>query len=94
MEDHLKDKNRLDREWEALCAYEADPCSTNAAMQKQNISKNRYSEHLPYDHSRVILNDFANVTNSDYINANTIVGFRLPRIASNFIRNLPSIYSL
>ncbi|KAI7685861.1 hypothetical protein SSS_09853 [Sarcoptes scabiei] len=75
MEDHLKDKNRLDREWEALCAYEADPCSTNAAMQKQNISKNRYSEHLPYDHSRVILNDFANVTNSDYINANTITDY-------------------
>lgn len=73
MEDHLKNKNRLDKEWEALCAYEADPCSTNAASQKQNQNKNRYPTLVPYDHSRVILNDFANITNSDYINANTIV---------------------
>ena len=73
MEDHLKKRDRLNQEWEALCAYEADPCSTNAALQKQNSNKNRCPDVLPYDHSRVILNDFANVNNSDYINANTIV---------------------
>lgn len=72
MEDHLKKKDRLDQEWEALCAYEADPCSTNAADQKQNANKNRYPDILPFDHSRVILNDLANDNNSDYINANTI----------------------
>ncbi|XP_054164125.1 uncharacterized protein LOC128961850 [Oppia nitens] len=72
MEDHLKKKDRLDREWEALCAYEADPCSTLAAGLPQNAKKNRFSDILPYDHSRVILNDMANNTGSDYINANTI----------------------
>lgn len=75
MEDHLKKKDRLDQEWEALCAYEADPCSTNAADQKQNANKNRYPDILPFDHSRVILNDLANGNSSDYINANTIVSF-------------------
>jgi len=76
MEDHLKKKDRLDREWEALCAYEADPCSTNAANLPQNAKKNRYPDILPYDHSRVILNDLANISGSDYINANTIVSIR------------------
>lgn len=28
MEDHLKNRDRMDREWAALTAYEADPCST------------------------------------------------------------------
>lgn len=73
MEDHLKNKSRLQHEWEALCAYEVDPCATNAALQKKNANKNRYPTILPYDHSRVILDDSANTTNSDYINANTIV---------------------
>ena len=73
MEDHLKKKDRLEREWDALCAYEADPCATNAAAQKQNANKNRYPDILPYDHSRVILNDLSNANSSDYINANTIV---------------------
>lgn len=73
MEDHLKKKDRLDREWEALCAYEADPCSSSTASQKKNANKNRFPTVLPYDHSRVILNDFSNLSNSDYINANAIV---------------------
>lgn len=75
MEDHLKNRDRLDREWEALCAYEADPCTTNAASLPQVAKKNRYPDVLPYDHSRVILNDLANINGSDYINANTIVSF-------------------
>jgi len=73
MEDHLKKKDRLEREWEALCAYEADPCSTTAAGVRQNAKKNRYPDISPYEHSRVILNDLANISGSDYINANTIV---------------------
>ncbi|XP_053206233.1 receptor-type tyrosine-protein phosphatase N2-like [Panonychus citri] len=72
MEDHMKNKDRLAKEWEALCAYEVDPCSTTAAMLPQNGSKNRYSDVLPFDHSRVILNDLANPNRSDYINASTI----------------------
>ncbi|PRD33203.1 UNVERIFIED_CONTAM: Receptor-type tyrosine-protein phosphatase N2 [Trichonephila clavipes] len=72
MEDHLKNKDRLDREWEALCAYEAELCATSAATQPQNIKKNRYTDVLPYDHSRVILNELSNVSGSDYINASSI----------------------
>ncbi|XP_054007884.1 receptor-type tyrosine-protein phosphatase N2 [Hylaeus anthracinus] len=72
MEDHLKNKDRLDEEWTALCAYEADPCSTEIAESETNIKRNRPGAPLPYDHSRVILNDLANANNSDYINASTI----------------------
>ena len=47
MEDHLKNKDRLDREWESLCAYEAELCSTTAATKPENIKKNRYTDVLP-----------------------------------------------
>lgn len=73
MEDHLKNKDRLDQEWAALCAYEADPSSTEIAESEANIQQNRSGAALPYDHSRVVLNDLANANNSDYINASTIV---------------------
>lgn len=33
MEDHLKNKDRLEQEWIALCAYEADSCATNLALK-------------------------------------------------------------
>lgn len=33
MEDHLNNKNRLDSEWAALCAYEAEPCAVNVARK-------------------------------------------------------------
>ena len=36
------------------------------------MKKNRYTNSLPYDHSRVVLSDLANLSNSDYINASTI----------------------
>lgn len=73
MEDHLKNKDRLDREWKGLLAYEADTCFTIAGQLAQNTKKNRYPDILPYDHSRVILNDSCNSSKSDYINASTIV---------------------
>ncbi|XP_017796150.1 PREDICTED: receptor-type tyrosine-protein phosphatase N2 isoform X1 [Habropoda laboriosa] len=72
MEDHLKNKDRLDQEWAALCAYEVDPCSTETAESEANAACNRPGAALPYDHSRVILNDLANANHSDYINASTI----------------------
>lgn len=37
MEDHLRNKDRLETEWAALCAYEADPCATTIA-QRVSIS--------------------------------------------------------
>ncbi|XP_062577396.1 receptor-type tyrosine-protein phosphatase N2-like [Saccostrea cucullata] len=72
MEDHLKNKDRLDREWEGLCSYEADPSSTDVANDPANIRKNRYSDTVPYDHSRVVLSTNSNASSSDYINASTI----------------------
>ncbi|KAK6631075.1 hypothetical protein RUM43_014171 [Polyplax serrata] len=72
MEDHLKNKDRLEQEWIALCAYEAEPCATTVALKSENEKKNRYNDVLPYDHARVVLNELANVTGSDYINASTI----------------------
>ena len=47
MEDHLKNKDRLSKEWEALCGYEADPCSQDAAKAPENIEKNRVKTALP-----------------------------------------------
>ncbi|XP_011688664.1 PREDICTED: uncharacterized protein LOC105450504 [Wasmannia auropunctata] len=75
MEDHLKNKDRLDQEWAALCAYEAEPSSTEVAESEANVKQNRPSSALPYDHSRIVLNDLANANNSDYINASTIKEF-------------------
>jgi len=73
MEDHLRNKDRLDEEWQALCAYEAEPStSVLIASSSENESKNRCQDVLPYDHSRVVLNALANANGSDYINASTI----------------------
>ncbi|KRT85383.1 tyrosine phosphatase, partial [Oryctes borbonicus] len=72
MEDHLRNKDRLDQEWVALCAYIAEPCETSIALKKENVNKNRCKTVLPYDHSRVVLNELSNATGSDYINASSI----------------------
>ena len=45
MEDHLKNKQRLEQEWVALCGYEAEPCATtidfkvNSVVRQRNIQK-------------------------------------------------------
>jgi len=33
MEDHLKNKQRLEQEWVALCGYEAEPSATTVAFK-------------------------------------------------------------
>lgn len=73
MEDHLKNKDRLEQEWIALCAYEAEPCVAKVGVNESNLPKNRYPDIVPYDHSRVILNQLLNIHGLDYINASTIV---------------------
>lgn len=75
MEDHLRNKGRLQREWEALCRYEAEPGAREAALQEECSSFNRIGAPLPFDHSRVVLNHLANAEGMDYINASTIVNF-------------------
>ncbi|KAM7407608.1 hypothetical protein PAMA_003366 [Pampus argenteus] len=72
MEDHLRNKDRLQKEWEALCSYQADPSSVAVAQVQCNMDKNRHAESLPYDHSRVKLKTELNPNKQDYINASII----------------------
>ncbi|XP_058153601.1 receptor-type tyrosine-protein phosphatase N2 isoform X2 [Dasypus novemcinctus] len=73
MEDHLKNKNRLEKEWEALCAYQAEPNSSLVAQREENMQKNRSLAVLTYDHSRILLKSENSHSNSDYINASPIM---------------------
>uniref|UniRef100_H3DIE3 Protein tyrosine phosphatase receptor type N n=1 Tax=Tetraodon nigroviridis TaxID=99883 RepID=H3DIE3_TETNG len=73
MEDHLRNKNRLMKEWEALCSYQAEPGAVSVAQSKANAKKNRCPDSGPYDHSRVKLRAEVNPSRSDYINASTII---------------------
>lgn len=47
----------------------------NHARSLENSAKNRYTDVLCYDHSRVILDAEANESGSDYINANFVDGY-------------------
>ncbi|XP_069010707.1 protein tyrosine phosphatase receptor type Na isoform X1 [Embiotoca jacksoni] len=72
MEDHLRNKDRLQKEWEALCSYQAEPSSVAVAQVPCNMDKSRHAESLPYDHSRVKLKTEVNPSKQDYINASII----------------------
>lgn len=43
MEDHMKNKDRLAKEWEALCAYQAEPNACTVGLKEGNAKKNRSS---------------------------------------------------
>uniref|UniRef100_A0A3Q3NKP7 Protein tyrosine phosphatase receptor type Nb n=1 Tax=Mastacembelus armatus TaxID=205130 RepID=A0A3Q3NKP7_9TELE len=73
MEDHLRNKDRLMKEWEALCSYQAEPSAVSVAQSDANAKKNRCPDSVPYDHSRVKLRAEINPSRSDYINASTII---------------------
>ncbi|XP_053353724.1 receptor-type tyrosine-protein phosphatase-like N isoform X2 [Clarias gariepinus] len=73
MEDHVKNKDRLLKEWEALCSYQAEPSTVSVAQNESNIKKNRCPDSVPYDHSRVKLKAEVNPSRADYINASTII---------------------
>lgn len=48
----------------------------NIAKSKNNLPKNRYTDVLCYDHSRVILSELDNDKDSDYIHANFVDGYK------------------
>ncbi|XP_012994821.2 receptor-type tyrosine-protein phosphatase N2 isoform X2 [Esox lucius] len=73
MEDHLNNKNRLEKEWEALCAYQAEPNSSSVGLGPGNAKKNRTNSVVAYDHSRITLKVENSQGNSDYINASPIM---------------------
>lgn len=37
----MKNKNRLEREWEALCSYQAEPSACSVGRVEQNSKRNR-----------------------------------------------------
>nr|XP_034978827.1 tyrosine-protein phosphatase non-receptor type 22 isoform X1 [Zootoca vivipara] len=60
--------------------YRADKIyPTATSEQPENISKNRYKDILPYDHSRVKLSLITSDKDSHYINANFIKGVYEPK---------------
>ncbi|XP_077412434.1 receptor-type tyrosine-protein phosphatase N2-like isoform X2 [Vanacampus margaritifer] len=73
MEDHLKNKNRLEKEWEALCGYQAEPNVCTVGLKDGNAKKNRSLAVVAYDHSRINLRLDNSQGNSDYINASPIM---------------------
>ncbi|KAM4551303.1 receptor-type tyrosine-protein phosphatase N2-like [Odontesthes bonariensis] len=73
MEDHLKNKDRLEKEWEALCAYQAEPNVSAVGRKDGNAKKNRSTAVVAYDHSRIPLKADNSQGSSDYINASPIM---------------------
>ncbi|KAM4697477.1 receptor-type tyrosine-protein phosphatase-like N isoform 2-T2 [Rhinophrynus dorsalis] len=73
MEDHLRNRDRLAKEWQALCAYQAEPNSCSKAKSDNNLKKNRNPDYVPYDHARIKLRSDTNPSRSDYINASPII---------------------
>ncbi|XP_031223931.1 receptor-type tyrosine-protein phosphatase-like N isoform X3 [Mastomys coucha] len=73
MEDHLRNRDRLAKEWQALCAYQAEPNTCATAQDEGNIKKNRHPDFLPYDHARIKLKVESSPSRSDYINASPII---------------------
>ncbi|XP_049603675.1 receptor-type tyrosine-protein phosphatase N2 isoform X2 [Syngnathus scovelli] len=73
MEDHLKNKDRLEKEWEALCAYQAEPNAHTVGLKDANAKKNRSLTVVAYDHCRITLRLENSQGSSDYINASPIM---------------------
>uniref|UniRef100_A0A8C5J528 Protein tyrosine phosphatase receptor type N n=1 Tax=Junco hyemalis TaxID=40217 RepID=A0A8C5J528_JUNHY len=73
MEDHLRNRDRLAKEWQALCAYQAEPSVCSIAQSEANLKKNRNPNYVPYDHVRIKLKAESNPSRSDFINASPII---------------------
>lgn len=55
MEDHLRNKNRLMKEWEALCSYQAEPSAASVAQSDANAKKNRCPDSVPCESPLLVL---------------------------------------
>ncbi|NXW33763.1 PTPRN protein, partial [Phaetusa simplex] len=73
MEDHLRNRDRLAKEWQALCSYQAEPSVCSIAQSEANLKKNRNPDYVPYDHVRIKLKAESNPSRSDFINASPII---------------------
>lgn len=56
--------------------YFTNICFPLISRLRNNLAKNRYTDVLCYDHSRVILSQSDEDPASDYINANFVDGYR------------------
>lgn len=54
MEDHLRNKNRLMKEWEALCSYQAEPSAVSVAHSDANAKKNRCPDSVPCERQQLL----------------------------------------
>ncbi|XP_055603016.1 tyrosine-protein phosphatase non-receptor type 9 isoform X2 [Uranotaenia lowii] len=68
-------KSGLLREYAEIKARAPDGTFTHAKL-RNNLTKNRYTDVLCYDHSRVILSQEDEDPTSDYINANFVDGYK------------------
>ncbi|KAK3930625.1 Tyrosine-protein phosphatase non-receptor type 9 [Frankliniella fusca] len=91
-----KGNSELVAEYVEIKLREADG-SFNHARLRPNAPKNRYSDVLCFDHSRVLLSQIDDDTCSDYINANFVDGYKqknafistqgpLPKTSADFWR--------
>ncbi|GAB1285119.1 Protein tyrosine phosphatase receptor type N [Apodemus speciosus] len=77
MEDHLRNRDRLAKEWQALCAYQAEPntCATSTGG-KTTSRRTATPTSYPFcadDHARIKLKVESSPSRSDYINASPII---------------------
>ena len=66
----------LDMEYRTLCSLKTLNSDCITANQSVNRMKNRQPQIVPYDKSRVILEQIPGVEGSDYINASWVDGYR------------------
>ncbi|KAL5491268.1 hypothetical protein EMCRGX_G016521 [Ephydatia muelleri] len=72
---HAEDDKGFKEEYKKLPQLDNSGVLTVAKLP-YNISKNRYSDILPDDNSRVVLSEVPGVAGSDYINANYCDGYK------------------
>lgn len=75
--DYLRERSRsgLVQEYKEIRSRLPDG-SFNHARQRNNLSKNRYTDVLCFDHSRVLLTEVDGDPYSDYIHANFVDGYK------------------
>ncbi|KAJ3664717.1 hypothetical protein Zmor_000265 [Zophobas morio] len=75
--DYVRDRGRSGLMQEYAEIRSRPPDGTfNVAKMKNNLPKNRYTDVLCYDHSRVILSEIDSDKDSDYIHANFVDGYK------------------
>lgn len=79
LEDHIKrlrsnENARFSQEYESI--EPGQQFTWEASNRELNKAKNRYANVIAYDHSRVLLHTLDGISESSYINANYMDGYR------------------